>query len=103
MSDTLIRIKRLVIARRVMFTVKARNEIERDMLTEDLVLEAILNAPVIQKRLSSVNPKSGMHETLFIISGFTYNGLILFTKGKIVHQEDKDYYYVLISSKRSVE
>jgi len=46
--SALIQIKRLVIARRVMFTQKARIEIERDRLTEELVLEAILNAPLIQ-------------------------------------------------------
>ena len=100
--NTLVQIKRLVIARRVFFTKKARTEIERDRLTEDLILEAILNAPLIQKRLNSLNPTTGKRETLFVISGFTYTGLVIYTKGKVVHLDGTEYYYVLISSKRSV-
>jgi len=40
--DAFITIKRLVIARRILFTEKAEAEMARDMLTPELVYEAIL-------------------------------------------------------------
>ena len=49
--DALVRIKRLVIARNVLFTQKAENEMAADALTPELVYESILNAPAIFKTL----------------------------------------------------
>jgi len=57
--DILIRIKRLVIAGRVVFTEKAENKRIADGLTPELVFEAILNAPAIYKKLRSRDPESG--------------------------------------------
>lgn len=51
--DTLVRIKRLVIARRVQFTFKAEVERVRDGLTVEDVLESIVNANAIKKTLRS--------------------------------------------------
>ena len=54
--DSFIRIKRLVIARRVLFTQKAEDEMAMDHLTPELVYESILNAPSIFKVLRSKSP-----------------------------------------------
>jgi len=45
--DILFKIKRLVIARRVVFSAKAREERLADDLSVEDVLESILNAPTI--------------------------------------------------------
>ena len=51
--DLLARIKRLVIARRVEFTLKAEAERLRDGLTVEDVLESIVNANAIKEVLRS--------------------------------------------------
>lgn len=101
--DILVRIKRLVIARRVLFTEKAETEMTIDALTPELVYESILNAPSIYKVVRSRNPKAQSSERLYIIKGLTFDGLALYTKGKILQKEGVDYFYVLISSKRSTD
>jgi hypothetical protein len=50
-EDALVRVKRLVIARRVQFTLKAEVERVRDGLTVEDVLESIVNANAIKKTL----------------------------------------------------
>ena len=101
--DILIRIKRLVISRRVLFTEKADLEMAGDLLTPEMVYEAILNAPAIFKVLRSRNPKTGKAEKLYVIKGMTFDGLEIYTKGKIMKKEGTDVFYVLISIKRSTD
>ena len=62
--DIIVRIKRLVVSRRVLFTEKAEIEMARDALTPELVYETILNAPAIFKVLRSRNPKTKRSERL---------------------------------------
>jgi hypothetical protein len=38
-----------------------------------------------------------------LIKGLTYDGLAIYTKGKIATFEGREEFYVLISSKRSTE
>lgn len=64
--DSLIRIKRLVIARQVVFTEKAEAEMAEDHLLPEMVYEAILNAPAIAKVLRSRNPFAGRYEKLYV-------------------------------------
>ena len=101
--DTLVRIKRLVIARNVLFTQKAEDEMAAESLTPELVYESILNAPSIFKALRSRNPRTRAVERLYVIKGLTYDGLDIYTKGKILTKEGVDVFYVLISSKRSTD
>ena len=101
--DVLARIKRLVIARRVLFTEKAESEMAADALTPELVYEAILNAPAIFKTLRSRNRHTGKRELLYVIKGLTFDGLDIYTKGKILTKEGVEIFYVLISSKRSTD
>jgi hypothetical protein len=100
--DVLVEIKRLVLRRKVVFTEKAAEEMLRDDLDEDAVCEAILNAPSIAKRLRSTNPKTGDKESLYVIVGMTYDGLVIYTKGKILKKDGRERFYVLISSKKSI-
>ena len=54
--DVLTRIKRAVLARRYVFSEKARIEMETDDLTEADIAESILNADAIYKRVRSTSP-----------------------------------------------
>ena len=99
--DVLVRIKRLVVSRRVLFTENAETEMAKDALTPELVYEAILNAPAIFKVLRSRNPKAGRSERLYVIKGLTFDGVDVYTKGKILKKEGVEVFYVLISSKKS--
>lgn len=101
--DTLVHIKRLVIARKVIFTEKAETEMTVDLLTPELVYEAIINAPSIFKVLKSRNPHTGKSERLYVIKGLTFDGFDVYTKGKILTKEGVEVFYVLISSKRSTD
>jgi len=101
--DILVRIKRLVIAGQVIFTEKAENEMSADGLIPELVYEAILNAPAVTKSLRSRNPVSGKREMLYVIKGLTFDGLAVYTKGKILKYAEQEVFYVLISSKRSTD
>jgi hypothetical protein len=101
--DILGRIKRLIIAGQVLFTEKAEDEMSVDGLTPELVYEAVLNAPVVTKTLRSRNPISRQREKLYVIKGLTFDGLAIYTKGKILKYVQQEVFYVLISSKRSTD
>jgi hypothetical protein len=101
--DPLVQIKRLVIGRRVLFTQKAEEEMAIESLTPELVYESIVNAPAIFKILRSRNPKSRETERLYVIKGLTFDGLGIYTKGKILSKGKVAVFYVLISSKRSTD
>jgi hypothetical protein len=101
--DAIVRIKRLVIARHVLFTEKAENELAAESLTPELIYESILNAPSIFKVLRSHNPRTGASEKLYVIKGLTFDGLDIYTKGKILSKKGVDLFYVLISSKRNTD
>ena len=53
----------------VLFTLKAEDEMARDDLDEDLVCEAIINAPGIAKRLRSANPNLSLAGQCFCGAG----------------------------------
>lgn len=73
-----------------------------DSLTEDQVLESILNANGIKKVLRSTSPTRKPGEKLYVIESFTYDGLLIYSKGTIKKNEQgEDIYYLLVSSKRS--
>jgi len=102
MDHTLVVIKRLCQAGRVVFTAKAESEMFRDGLRREEVIEAILNADTITKRLRSYNPMTGRREMLYVIDSRTWDGQPVYTKGKLAPQREGARFYVLISSKHSV-
>ena len=55
------------------------------------------------KYFGRCNPKTKEAEKLYVIKGLTFDGLDIYTKGKILRQEGVDIFYVLISSKRSTD
>jgi hypothetical protein len=101
--DALIRIKRLVVAQRVIFTAKAESEMYADDLSHEEVFEAIINAPAITKTLRSRHPRLVRRETLYVIKGISYDGVVIYTEGRIATFEGREVFYVLISSKRSTD
>ncbi|MEK7832435.1 MAG: hypothetical protein AAB401_15195 [Acidobacteriota bacterium] len=101
MSDILIRIKRAVLAGRFIFSEKAILELNTDGLTELDVVESILNAVAIYKKLRSTSPmRIKPKEYLYVIQSTNLNGLPIYTKGKLTRKDGEDTYYFLISSKR---
>jgi YgiT-type zinc finger domain-containing protein len=80
--DALIRIKRLVIAQRVQFTVKANEERLRHGLSVEEVLESIVNANAIKKVIRSRSPsRARLGERLYVIESPTFTGTWVYTKG----------------------
>ena len=101
--DVLIRIKWLVRGGRYTFSKKARIEMETDDLTELDVAESILNARDIYKKLRSTSPaRNKRREYLYVIQGTNLDGLVIYTKGKLVEVEGTETYYFLVSSKRAM-
>ena len=104
MNEILKRIKRCVVSGHVRFTFKAELEMLADQLSRTDVLESILNAQTVAKVLHSRKPsRKGIGERLYVIHGFTYDGILVYTKGKLHRESGQEVYYVLISSKRAVE
>ena len=103
MSDVLTRIKRAVLGGHYAFSEKARREMEADALTELDVAESILNAVAIYKRLRSRSPvRAQSREYLYVIQSTNLDGLMIYTKGKLVHEADAETYYFLVSSKKAI-
>ena len=100
--DILIRIKRLVVARRVEFTLKAELERLRDGLTVEDVLESIVNANAIKKVLRSrATARRRLGEHLYVIESPTFSGVWIYSKGTIRRKGGQEVFYVLVSSKLS--
>ncbi|MCJ7777220.1 MAG: hypothetical protein MUP16_02750 [Sedimentisphaerales bacterium] len=102
-SDTLIRIKRAVLSGHYAFSEKASLELEADRLTELDVVESIVNAVAIYKTIRSQSPyRKGAREYLYVIQSTNLEGLMIYTKGKLVRETGIETYYFLISSKKAV-
>ncbi len=103
MSDILVRIKRAILAGRYAFGDKAREEMEADGLTELDVAESITNAVAIYKRLRSRSPRRTRRtEYLYVIQATNLEGIMIYSKGKLVPQEPEETFYFLISSKKAL-
>lgn len=100
--DVLSRIKRLAVARRIVLTRKAEEEMDADGLSEDEVIESIVNARRIAKVIRSTRRgASAPVEKLYVIKGLTFANVLVYTKGKIVRDAGQETFYILISSKRA--
>ncbi len=104
MVDILVRIKRAVLVGRYAFSDKARTEMEADGLSELDVAESIINAVAIYKRLRSRSPKRGEGvEHLYVIQATNLEGLMIYSKGKLVGAGTmQETFYFLISSKKAL-
>ena len=102
-SDVLRRIKRAVLAGNYAFSEKALVEMEANGLTELDIAESILNAVAIYTTIRSTSRwRERRTEYLHIIQSTNLDGLMIYTKGKLVEEEGIDRYYVLISSKKAL-
>src|SRR6185436_662666 len=103
MVEVLVRIKRAVLSGRYAFSEKARIEMEVDGLTDLDVAASILTAVAIYKRLRSQSPlHRGQLEYLYVIQSTNLEGMMIYTKGKLVRERGEDHFYFLISSKRTL-
>lgn len=103
MQNILVRIKRAVLAGNYAFSKKARLEMEIDGLIELDVAESILNAVAIYKRIRSRNPwKKEKREYLYVIQSTNLDGLMIYTKGKLVNEAGVESFYFLVSSKKNI-
>ena len=101
--DVLVRIKRLVVARRVEFTLKAAEERLRDGLSVEDVLESVVNANAIKKVLRSRSrSRVRAHERLYVIESPNFSGTWVYTKGTIRRKGGEEVFYVFVSSKLAV-
>ena len=104
MSEVLKRIKRCIVQGNVRFTFKAELEMLADGLSRTDVLESILTAQAIAKIIRSpAIPGKRPAERLYVIQGFTFDNLLVYTKGKLHRESREDTYYILLSSKRAAE
>lgn len=103
MSDILVRIKRAVLAGRYAFSEKASLEMEVDGLTELDVIESIVNAVAIYKTIRSTSPyRDRRREYLHVIQSTNLEGVMIYTKGKLIQEAGEETYYFLVSSKKVI-
>jgi hypothetical protein len=101
-SDVLRRIKRAVLVGNYAFSQKALLEMEANSLAELDIAESILNAVAIYKTIRSLSPWRQQHtEYLHIIQSTNLDGLMIYTKGKLVEEAGVDRYYFMVSSKKA--
>lgn len=99
----MVKIKRLVAAGHYEFTLKADLECAADGLLRDDVIESILGAQTFRIK-NSVSPwRRNRRERLYIINGFNFEGVPIYSKGVIrkLSEHESDF-YIIISGKRSV-
>jgi hypothetical protein len=101
MNIILTKIKRLIITGQFVFTAKADAERLADGLTQEHVLESILNSSFVRAKKSTSPWRKDRHEKMYIIESFTYDGLLIYTKGVIRKQGEAETFYIIVSAKRS--
>jgi len=101
MNNTLKHIKRLIIQGNYVFTAKAETDRIIDNLSQEDILESILNASFIRTKRSTSPWRKGQKENMHIIESFTYDGILIYTKGVIRKLEQVESFYIIISAKKS--
>jgi hypothetical protein len=72
-------------------------------LTEFDVAESIINAVAIYKRLRARSrQRSRRTEYLYVIQATNLEGVMVYSKGKLVREHGEDHFYFLISAKRAL-
>ena len=81
---------------------RPRKNVLRDGLSVEDVLESIVNANAIKKVLRSRSKSRTLaREYLYVIESPNFSGMWVYTKGTIRHHDDREIFYVLVSSKLS--
>jgi hypothetical protein len=99
----LVKVKRLVAAGHYEFTLKADLECVADGLLREDVIESILSAQFLRVKNSTSPWRKGRREQLYIINGFNFEGVPIYSKGVIrTLSEHESEFYIVISGKRSI-
>lgn len=78
-------------------------ELEADGLTELDIVESIANAVAIYKTIRSKSSfRKQAREYLHIIQSTNLEGLMIYSKGKLVQEAGIETYYFLVSSKKAI-
>lgn len=101
MDFVLTKIKRLIIKGQFKFTIKADAERLLDGLTQEDVLESILNASLVRTKKSRSPQRKEPNERMHIIESFTYDGVLIYSKGVIRKDGPIETFYIIVSAKRS--
>jgi hypothetical protein len=76
---------------------------ETDDLIEVDIAESILNADAIYKRVRSTSQsRKKRREYLYVIQSTNLDGLVIYTKGKLVEGAEFEAYYFLVSAKEAL-
>ncbi len=103
-ADTLVRIKRAVLAGHYAFSEKASLELEADV-PHRVGYSRIHRQcrSYLQRQFRSQSPyRQHTREYLHIIQSTNLEGLMIYSKGKLVQEADIETYYFLISSKKAL-
>ncbi|MBI4753189.1 hypothetical protein HY793_02295 [Candidatus Desantisbacteria bacterium] len=101
MNHTLIKIKRLLLKGTYEFRLSADIQLANDGLIRDDAIESILNADYMRMKNSTSKDKLKPKEKVCIVESFTYDGILMYTKGVIRELRDKESFYIIISAKRA--
>lgn len=97
------RIQRAVLSGNYTFSEKALLEMEADALTELDVVESLSSAVAIYKTMRSCSPwRHQRIEYWHVIQSTNLDGLMIYTKGKLVREDKVDRYYFLIYCKKAL-
>ena len=72
-------------------------------MTELDIVESIANAIAIYKTIRSKSPlRKHAREYLYIVQSTNLEGLMIYSKGKLVQESGIETYYFLVSSKKAI-
>jgi hypothetical protein len=97
----LTKIKRLVLAGRVLWTVHAETQMAESGLDRQVVIEAILSAQWLQTKRSRSPWRRGRTERVHIIKSFSFDGVFVYVKGVVRTIHGREEFYVMVSAKKA--
>ena len=72
-------------------------------MTELDIVESIANAIAIYKTIRSKSPlRKHAREYLYIVQSTNLEGLMIYSKGKLMQEAGVETYYFLVSSKKAI-
>jgi hypothetical protein len=100
-KPTLTRIKRLVLAGRILWTLQAENQLSESGLDRQTVIEAILSAQFLETKRSISSRRQSPGERMHIIKSFSFDGVFVYVKGIIRRVNGLEQFYIVVSAKRA--
>jgi hypothetical protein len=97
----LVRIKRLVLAGRVVWTLHAETQMAEAGLDRQTVVEAILSAQFVETKRSRSDRRAVRHERVHIIKSFSFDGVFVYVKGVVRTVGGQQQFYIVVSAKKA--